>query len=258
MKSIPTKARSTTTFRFIFVDSGKLKPSVRFLFTAILLMGFVGPATARQTQDPGQLGTWYAYSISKGFGESGLGMNAVALYRSWDYGSDMEQFIVRAAATYRPKKAKVTFASGYDYVANGAFGEETSTFVEHRLYQQAVLPHKVGSRFHFSHRLRYEQRWVEGQSFRTRYRYLIGLNIPLNKKELVKGAVYLRLFNEFFINGQRAIGNGRIVPYFDRDWYHAGLGYVISKSLRVQAGFMRHITNNWEKTQSLVTVLHRL
>ncbi|MFB0904339.1 MAG: hypothetical protein QMB11_08170 [Nonlabens sp.] len=40
-------------------------------------------------------------------------------------------------------------------------------------------------------RFRYEQRWVENQDVRTRYRYNLFLNVPMNQKYLSKNAVYI-------------------------------------------------------------------
>jgi len=44
-------------------------------------------------------------------------------------------------------------------------------------------------------------RYVEDQDFRTRYRYAIFLNIPLNKPLIEPNAVYLSLYDEVIING---------------------------------------------------------
>jgi hypothetical protein len=73
--------------------------------------------------------------------------------------------------------------------------------------------------------------------------------VVLNKKALEKGAVYLALYNEIFINGETEIGDGRSVDFFDRNRTYLGLGYTLSKSSRVQMGWMNQTTANWAKGQ---------
>ena len=148
------------------------------------------------------------------------------------------------------------FTLGYAFISTGDFGESTETFSENRIYQEALLPQTIGKRFHLVHRFRYEQRWVANQDFRTRYRYNIFLNIPINGTELKKKVVYAALYNEIFINGQRDIGNGRQVEYFDRNRTYLGVGYGLLNNLRVQAGWMKQTTTNWAKPQAQLSLHH--
>ena len=99
------------------------------------------------------------------------------------------------------------------------------------------------------HRFRYEQRWVDDQDFRTRFRYALFVDVPLNGEDLNKGAVYLALYNEIFINGDRDIGDGRRVNTFDRNRAYAALGYSLSDTLRLQGGYMYQDTDTIEKGQ---------
>jgi hypothetical protein len=94
------------------------------------------------------------------------------------------------------------------------------------------------------------KRWVEGQDFRTRYRYNLFLNIPFNDTKLDKGVFYAALYNEIFINGETDIGEGRSVQLFDRNRSYIGIGYGIRKNMRVQLGWMRQTTVNWGKNQA--------
>ncbi|MEL6804854.1 MAG: DUF2490 domain-containing protein, partial [Bacteroidota bacterium] len=127
---------------------------------------------------------------------------------------------------------------------------------ENRIYQEALFSNKIGSRFLLTHRFRYEQRWVADQDLRTRYRYMLFLNIPFNKTDLSKGAIYLALYNELFINGQRDIGNGRSVEIFDRNRTYLGLGHSLSDRLRVQLGWMNQTTDAWAKGQAQFSAHH--
>ena len=61
--------------------------------------------------------------------------------------------------------------------------------------------------------------------------------------------LYLALYNEIFINGQRNIGNGNSVEIFDRNRLYLAMGYIIKKGLKIQMGYMKQSTDNWQKSQ---------
>lgn len=206
--------------------------------------------------DEDQLGAWYMYFVSTEFGESGFGIQGDYQFRFWEPVGDLEQILLRTGFTYTPKNAAIKFTLGYGNITSGIPGESTETSTESRIYQEALFSQKIGSRFLLTHRLRYEQRWVEGQDFRTRYRYNLFLNVPLNATELVRKTVYLALYNEIFINGQLQIGDGRSVQYFDRNRTYLGLGYGILDNLRGQIGWMKQTTVNWSKGQLQFSLHH--
>ena len=134
-------------------------------------------------------GAWYMYLFSTKIKETPWGVQGDVQYRSWNMGSDMEQLLLRAGATFKPRNAEVKFTLGYVNITNGAPGTEISTTInESRIYQEVLFPLLFGSRCHTNHRLRYEQRFIEGLDFRTRYRYGLFLNISLNRTVMEKGA----------------------------------------------------------------------
>jgi len=147
---------------------------------------------------------------------------------------------------------------GYGNITTGTFGSDNSTTSESRIYQEALFPVKFGNRFYTNHRFRYEQRFVENQDFRTRYRYNLFLNIPLNKKSMDSKTLYLALYNELFINGQRKIGGNNTVEFFDRNRFYTALGYILKKGLKVQFGIMTQTTNNWSKRQLQFSIHHKI
>jgi hypothetical protein len=218
---------------------------------ALMLCLTVSSATySQQGPDEEQLGAWYMFFLNKQFKNSRFGIQGDYQFRFWNFGSDLEQILLRTGATYSPKNADILFTLGYANISTGAFGESTQTSMEHRMYQEALFPQKIGSRFLLTHRLRAEQRWVEGQDFRTRYRYNLFLNIPFNDTKLDKGVFYAALYNEIFINGETDIDEGRSVQLFDRNRSYIGVGYGIRKNMRVQLGWMRQTTVNWGKNQA--------
>jgi hypothetical protein len=168
----------------------------------------------------------------------------------------MEQLMLRSGLTFTPKESGIMFTLGYANITTGQFGESDDTFSENRMYQEALMPQKIGGRFYVTHRFRYEQRFVEDQDFRTRYRYNLFLNIPLNKKELSPKAIYTAFYNELFINGQTDIGDGRTVELFDRNRTYLGMGYVLNPTIRFQLGWMNQKTDNWGKGQMQISMHH--
>ena len=217
-----------------------------------LLMSF----SANAQIDEDQTGAWYMYFWNTNFGESQWGLQGDIQYRNWNLGGDLEQLLIRGGLTYSPKNADVKFTLGYGNITSGTFGDSDDTSSESRIYQEALLPHKLSERFYLTHRFRYEQRWVEDQDFRTRYRYNLFLNVPLNQKNLNKNAVYLALYNEIFINGEREIGGGRSVELFDRNRFYSAMGYALKDNLKIQAGYMTQTTDNVSKGQIQLSLHH--
>lgn len=228
-----------------------------FYSFAILLFLFISNPVSAQVKDD-QTGGWYMYFWNTNIQESNWGLQGDVQYRNWDLIGDLEQLLLRGGLTYSPKGANIKFTLGYGHVTTGAFGESDATTIEQRVYQEALLPQTLGSRFYLTHRFRYEQRWVENQDHRTRFRYNIFLNVPFNQKNLDKGAVYLALYNELFINGEKGIGNGHEVELFDRNRFYSALGYSISDQLKMQLGYMVQTTNAVSKGQVQVSLHHTL
>jgi len=213
----------------------------------------IASSVASDAED--ETGLWSMYFFSGDFGESRWLVQGDLQYRQWSIGEDTEQILRRGAIGYRPGDGRMVLAGGYAFITTKSFGSGGPETDEHRVYQEALIPQSVGQRVFLTHRLRSEQRWVDNQDFRTRYRYALFANIPLNRKDLSPGAYYLALYNELFINGERDTGRGR-VDYFDRNRAYAGLGYSISKGLRVQVGVMRQDTQNLDRTQLQLGLHH--
>ena len=228
----------------------------RYLLLLALTILVLAPLRAQEGPDEDQLGAWYMYFFNADFGDSGFGVQGDYQFRFWEPASDLEQILLRTGLTYTPQGANIKFTLGYANITTGTPGESTATVNESRIYQEALFPQKLGGRFYLTHRLRYEQRWVEGQDFRTRYRYNLFVNVPLNATELRRRTVYLALYNEIFINGQQEIGDGRTVDFFDRNRTYLGLGYGLRDNLRTQVGWMKQTTANWAKGQLQFSLHH--
>lgn len=221
------------------------KSKLLIIVIIYLMLPFWGKAQVNENK----LGAWYMYFFNTTFKESRWGVQGDLQYRNWNIVGDLEQLLLRGGLTYQPKSANIKFTLGYGNITTGKYGPDNSTAPESRIYQEALFPVQFGKRFYTNHRFRFEQRFNENQDLRTRYRYNVFLNVALNKPEMDKGTVYLALYNELFINGQRNIGNGNSVEIFDRNRFYLAVGYMIKKELQVQLGIMNQTTDNFSKNQ---------
>ncbi len=203
-----------------------------------------------------QLGAWYMYFFSTKNKSTPWGVQGDIQFRNWNTIGDLEQLLLRSGVTYKPTGTDIKFTLGIANITTGAFGDSKATVSETRIYQEALIKNKISSRFNLTHRFRYEQRFVEGQDLRTRYRYNLFLNIPLNHKTFEPKTVYLALYNELFINGQKTIGDNRTVEFFDRNRFYCAVGYKLKNNLKVQFGAMQQTTNAWSKNQLQASLHH--
>jgi hypothetical protein len=202
---------------------------------------------AQPNQD--ETGGWCMYFFNTTLNESPWGVQGDIQLRNWNIAGDMEQLLLRGGITYSPEITDIKVTLGYGNISTGVYGPDKSTSSESRIYQEVLFPVKFSNRIYTNHRFRYEQRFVEDQEFRTRYRYNLFLNIELNNAEMEKKTLYLALYNELFINGQRNTGNENTVEIFDRNRFYCALGYVIKPGRKVQLGVMKQTTDNWSKNQ---------
>jgi hypothetical protein len=231
---------------------------VRFLIpllvVSLALTLPIAPASAATEVDEDQLGGWYMYFWGKRFEDSHWGLQGDVQYRNWDVIGDLEQLLIRGGVTYTPSSGDALFTLGYANITSGEFGSSNSTSKEDRIYQEALLPQKIGERVYLRHRFRLEQRWVEDQDFRNRVRYALFMDIPLNRSEIKKGTWYLAFYNEFFLNLERDIGDDREVEIFDRNRLYGAVGYTISDKLKVQGGYMYQFSDTVDKGQLQISL----
>ncbi|MGO4911424.1 DUF2490 domain-containing protein [Leeuwenhoekiella sp. W20_SRS_FM14] len=222
---------------------------------AILFYSFSNSATLYAQVGNSELGAWYSYFFSTGLGESGFGVMGDVQHRNYKVTSDFQQLILRAGLTYKIKETPLKLVAGYSYFNSGTPGEDNSQTIENRYYQDLIWSQKIGSRISFNHRIRFEERFIQNQDFRTRYRYALNVRAPLNNKELVPNALYLWAAGEVFINGQKQTGSGTVNLY-DRTWLFSGLGYEINKPLRLELAYMREVINTATKGQLIMSLFH--
>jgi len=63
--------------------------------------------------------------------------------------------------------------------------------------------------------------------------------IPLNRKKMEAGALFIGLYDEIFVNGKQT--------YFDRNRLYAALGYQVNQQAGFQMGVLQQETNGGGK-----------
>lgn len=185
------------------------------------------------------LGAWYMYFGNNKISEKFNFHNEIQ-YRNFDGIGDLEQLLIRTGIGYDLTENNNNVLLGYGFILSQPYvnGEKKEN-IEHRIFQQYITKQKFG-RFYLQHRYRLEERFLQ-DDFRMRFRYMLGLNIPINNKEMLPKTFYASAYNEIFLNLNS--------PTFDRNRVYGALGYVINKNLRIEAGYMNQIQENKNRGQ---------
>nr|WP_317162759.1 DUF2490 domain-containing protein [Winogradskyella endarachnes] len=187
------------------------------------------------------LGNWLIYIGNKKLNSKWNIHNEVQ-YRNYDAIGDLEQLLLRTGIGYNLTENNNNLLLGYGYILSenyiGQLDDKVSVN-EHRIFQQFTTKQKVGE-LSLSHRYRFEQRFVESD-FKMRFRYFLGLKIPLQYKEEGNNPLYISLYNEIFLNTKSSV--------FDRNRVFGGLGYKFSEALRFELGYMNQFFENSGRDQ---------
>lgn len=161
-------------------------------------------------------------------------LHAEAQYRDHGLWEEAEQLLLRTGLNFHAAP-NTLFSGGYgritSYADDGRVLEAPVT-KENRTWQQLILRHGA-SRFNFEHRYRVEQRWIttnDVTGYQDRVRYLFRASVPLNKKQMEKGAFFVTAYDEIFLRFTSA-------P-FDRNRLYAAGGYQLARDANVQAGWL--------------------
>lgn len=201
-----------------------MKNKLTIVLLAVLFVPFLSTA-----QDS-NLGNWLIYIGNKKLNSKWNIHNEIQ-YRNYDAVGDLEQLLLRTGLGYNLTENNNNILLGYGYILSENYVGDTNEKVsvnEHRIFQQFTTKQKIG-KVGLSHRYRFEQRFVE-DDFKMRFRYFLGLNIPLQYKEDGNNPLYLSAYNEIFLNTESSV--------FDRNRLYGGLGYKFSKSLKLELGYM--------------------
>ena len=212
-----------------------------------LLVFFLSANVKAQNTDTGN---WFLYFGNQKINNRWNWHNEVQ-YRNYNFAGDLEQLLLRTGIGYNLSENNNNVLLGYAYVYSEPYiagTDEKSNTNEHRIFQQFITKEKFG-RVNIQHRYRFEQRFVE-EDFKMRLRYFLSLNVPINKKEMEKNAIYASAYNEIFINTEP--------NYFDRDRIYGGIGYCFNKNFKFEAGVMTQILSNSSRTQFQIMFFNSL
>ena len=197
-----------------------------------------------------ETGNWLIYFGNQKINEKLNWQNEIQL-RSYDFVSDTNQLILRTGLGYNFSENNNNLLLGYGFINTQKYvpnSDKKISVNENRIYQQFITKQNF-SRFFVQHRYRIEERFIEND-FQLRFRYFLGINIPLNKKVLEKNAIYLSFYNEIFINSEK--------PIFDRNRLYSAIGFVIDKNFKLEAGFMAQTLENTNRNQFQIVIFNNL
>ena len=223
-------------------------PKAKFSLALTFLLSFTFSVSSfAQKSD---VGNWFIYFGSQKLSKKVNLWNEVQ-YRNYNFAGDMQQLLLRAGIGYDLTENNNNILLGYGFIRSENYlplSEEKRGNNEHRIYQQFITKQNFG-RLYIQHRYRAEERFLQ-DDFRMRFRYFLGLNIPITKKTITDKTLYASVYNEVFHNTGNTI--------FDRDRLYGALGYVINKSFKVEAGFMSQMTEKTHRNQFQVVFYNSL
>lgn len=210
---------------------------MRFLRkVAVAVLCFGSVLSFAQESD---LGAWYMYFGNNKISKK-LNFHNEIQYRNFDGIGDLEQLLIRTGIGYDLTENNNNVLLGYGFILSQPYVKgEKSENIENRIFQQFITKQKFG-RFNVQHRYRLEERFLQ-DDFRMRFRYLLGLNIPINNKEMLPKTLYVSAYNEIFLNLDS--------PVFDRNRVYGALGFIINKNMRIEAGYMNQLQENKNRGQ---------
>jgi hypothetical protein len=215
-----------------------------------LLLGFIVVINNSVIGQSNNVGTWFVYFGNQKINDK-WNIQSDFQYRDYRFLGQRNQFLARAGLGYNLKPQNHNLLLGYAYIATDAYDEfdnNTSTKIEHRIYQQYLYRNKIGLNA-LTHRFRLEERFFPNE-FGLRARYFISLQKPLGSKTIAKGNTYLSAYNELFVDIKD--------PKFDRNRLYGGLGYVITESLRIETGYMIQAQKNITRGQLQMIIVNNL
>jgi len=188
-----------------------------------------------------ELGNWGIYFGNKKF-NSKWNLHHEVQYRNYNAIGDLEQLLLRAGLGYNFSENNNNLLIGYGFILSENYIGETNdkaSVNEHRIYQQFITKQQF-KRVSLQHRYRFEQRFVE-EDFKLRFRYFLGLNVPVTNKEMTDKTVYFSAYNEVFLNTEADV--------FDRNRLYGGVGYKLNKTLRFELGYMNQFFSKGSRDQ---------
>jgi Protein of unknown function (DUF2490) len=212
----------------------------------ILLFVLCSVSFAQKTD----MGNWFIYFGNQKINKKWNWHNEVQ-YRNYNFIGDLNQLLLRTGIGYNLTENNNNILLGYGFIHTERYlanAKDKIAVDEHRIYQQFITKQNF-NRVFIQHRYRIEERFLPND-FQIRFRYFVSLNIPLNKKTMIKNTLYASAYNEIFLNGKATI--------FDRNRLYGGMGYVLNKNIKVELGFMAQTLEQTNRNQFKIIVFNNL
>lgn len=201
---------------------------------------------AQEPQFSGWLGSFNTFKLSDRFS-----LHFDGQLRSTDQLEQVGAILLRPGINFHLNKTFV-FAAGYMLnIARRNVGGVSSLLTEQRLWQQALINHKV-SKVAVAHRFRFEERFIprarvaanhlekDGYDQAFRFRYFIRNIVPLTAGASFTQGPFFALQNEIFLNtGNKTAVNRKA---FDQNRLYGAFGYRKGK-IDYEVGYMNQYTN---------------
>ncbi len=226
-----------------------MKKSLLFLFTLTILS-----VSAQNGND--KLGAWYNIGINYEINPK-ISWNSLSSIRLFHATNQFQQNLLRTgiayditSGKYRNSKTAIIIGAGIDYLhTNNYSNPELIDNNEYRTYQQVEMKSTASRQqntpdmkvslsrvFYFAHRLRLEQRYRvinDDYEFVSRFRYKVGLTIPLTNKTLVDKTLFFSAYEEFHFNQQK--------NPFEQNWTSIVLGYKLKGATSISTGYFSQV-----------------
>lgn len=206
---------------------------MRVFFFLLILLSF--PALGKSFEQYGavpflSVGKKFSEKYDLNFYHSDTFVFRDKTFQGKEYPSRDSQAYFQTSLSYRLLPA-FSLTLGHIYQRNNPLDVDFAN--EHRIFEQVTYAHTKDATT-FTHRLRFEQRFIDGRhshDFKTRLRYQIGATFPLNGRQLDPGEWYFNSYNEFYFSS-----TGERNSFYSDDWAYAGFGYQTETMGKFEAG----------------------
>ena len=193
----------------------------------LILLISVFQACSFESQQP-VVGSWNIINLKYALSEKWSFFGEAQL-RSLKFYDHFHYYEVKGGANYELKSGiRLTLGAGtYQTYSEGGDFVLPKNNDEFRIWPQVLLTQKIG-KFKIEQRYRLENRFTSS-GYRNRFRYRIGLTVPIYKtaKDF---SVSLNLSNELFFTDKE--------PYFERNRILGGFNIHLTKSSGIQMAYL--------------------
>lgn len=212
------------------------------IVAAVLTLPITAYAQSSRWTTEEQSSSWYGAFVDHAVSER-TALWFDAQWRRMGIGENPQQLLIRPGVQ-RTLAPGVRVATGYAYVATAPYGALPSAAPtrEHRLWQQLLLSHRAGA-VNFTHRYRWEQRWLSSvledggrtpSAFQNRARYMARAQGALPAVQVGSRPAFWFVWDELFL----PVGHGDAAVRLAQNRLGGGVGVPIDARQRVELGYM--------------------